>query len=240
MVKDTKTCKTLILCGGKGKRMGKIGESIPKALVELHGRPILYHKLKKSVGQGFADMVIAIGYKGDMIIDACKKMDLEFKIDFSDSGKNVGMLCRIYEAREMFDDRVIVTYGDSIADLQLADLMDFHLKKESLLTIVSAPIQSPFGLVKSNHDHQVVTIEEKPVLNYYIGTFIMEKKALEFIPKEIINWPDGTGLIAFFKTLVGVNKIYTYIYDGPGVTFNTVEELDAAKDEFLKFHTHFR
>lgn len=240
MAKDKNFCKTIILCGGKGQRLGKLGKSIPKALIKLHGKPILYHKLKKSIYQGFDDFIIAVGYKGDMIVEACKKMDLNFKRKYLDLGVDAGMLCRIYGARDFFEDRAIVTYGDSIANLKLQDLLKFHLKKRSLITIVSSPIQSPFGLVTFNRDNQVLTLEEKPVLNYYIGTFIMEKKAMDLIPEKIINWPDGTGLVAFFKALVAVNKLHTYVYKGPDITFNTVEELNAAKGEFLKFYTHFQ
>ncbi len=234
------SCKTIILCGGRGTRLGKLGENIPKTLVGLHEKPILYHKLTQSINQGFADFIIAIGYKGDTVVDACKKMDLKCKVDFSDSGEDTGMLQRICEAKKLFDERVIVTYGDSIANIQLQNLVDFHREKKSLVTIVTAPIQSPFGLVTSGHDSRGLSIEEKPVLYYYIGTFILEKKAMEFIPEEIMNWPDGTGLMAFFKILISVNKLYTYAHEGAEITFNTVEELDAAQKGFLKFYTHFQ
>jgi NDP-sugar pyrophosphorylase family protein len=142
----------------------------------------------------------------------------------------------------LFEDRVIVTYGDSIANIQLQSLIDFHLEKRGLLSIVTAPIQSPFGLVTSDYNKQVQTLDEKPILHYYIGTFVMEKKAIEYIPEQIINWPDGNGLIAFFKILMAINKLYAYPYEGegPDITFNTIEELNAAEEGFLKFYTHFQ
>jgi NDP-sugar pyrophosphorylase family protein len=240
MAELEKHCKTIILCGGKGRRLGTLGESIPKALVELDEHSILYHKLKHSIKHGFDDMIFATGYKGNMIVDACRNMRLNFKSVFSNLGVDAGMLRRIYEVRNMFQDRVIVTYGDSIANLQLLDLVDFHIQSESLLSIVSAPIQSPFGLITSDYNSQVISLKEKPVLHYYIGTFIMERKAIEYIPKQIINWPDGKGLIAFFKILMALNKLHAYSYEGCDITFNTVEELDAAEKGFLKFYTHFK
>lgn len=233
-------CKIIILCGGRGTRLGKLGKSIPKALVKLHERPILYHKLSHGINQGFHDFIIAIGYKGNKIVDACKKMDLNFNVDFSDSGEDAGMLRRLYDARELFEDRVIVTYGDSISNIQLQHLVDFHLEKKGLLSFVTAPIQSPFGLVTSDGNKQVQTFEEKPVLHYYIGTFVMEKKAMEYIPAEIINLPDGKGLVAFFKILRELHKLYAYSYEGQDMTFNTIEELSAAEENFLKFYTHFQ
>jgi len=233
-------CKTIILCGGRGSRLGQIGKNIPKPLVQLREKPILYHKLSQGIGQGFGDFILAIGYKGEMIVDACRKMDLKFNVDFSDSGEDAGMLRRIYDARNLFEDRAIVTYGDSIANIQLKRLLDFHLEKKGLLSVVTAPIQSPFGLVTSNDDKQIQTFEEKPVLHYYIGTFVMEKKALEYIPKEIIDLPDGKGLVAFFKILKERKKLYAYSHTGHDITFNTIEELGAAEEGFLKFYTHFQ
>ena len=239
-MKSERVCKTIMLCGGKGTRMGQLGENIPKSLVKLHEKPILYHKLRHSINQGFRDFIIAIGYKGDMIVDTCKTMGLNFNVDFSDLGEDAGMLRRICDVRELFEDRVIVTYGDSIANIQLQQLMDFHQEKRGLLTIVTAPIQSPFALVTSDENKQALTLEEKPVLHYYIGTFVMEKKALKYIPEQIINWPDGKGLIAFLKILMALNKLYAYPHEGHDITFNTIEELNAAEEGFLKFYTHFQ
>ncbi len=240
MKKKKKHCKTIILCGGKGTRLGKLGKTIPKTLVELNQKPLIHHKIEHSAKQGFNDFIIAIGYKGNMIIDALKKIDIDIVIDYSDSGEEAGMLRRIFDARHLFEKRAVITYGDSISNLKLDKLLAFHIKKKSLLSIVTAPIQSPFGLVTSDHTARALTLEEKPVLRYYIGTFIIEKKAFEFLPKEIINWPDGTGLIAFFKILMGIDSLYTYSHEGTDLTFNTLEELNAAKEGFIKFHTHFQ
>ena len=239
-MKNKELEKIIILCGGRGTRLGKLGKSIPKALVKLHEKPILYHKLSQCINQGFGNFIIAIGYKGDMIVDSCKGMDLNFNVDFSNSGEDSGMLRRIYDAKELFKKRVVVTYGDSISNIQLQHLIDFHIKKQGLLSIVTAPIQSPFGLVTSNQDKQVQTIDEKPILHYYIGTFIMEKKAMEYISDEIVDLPDGKGLIAFFKILEKANKLFAYSHEGHDITFNTIEELGAAEEGFLKFHTHFQ
>jgi len=240
VIKSGSLCKTIILCGGKGTRLGKLGESIPKALVQLYEKPILYHKLRHSINQGFSDFIIAIGYKGNMIVDACKDMDLNFKVDFRDSGENAGMLRRICDVSNFFEGSVIVTYGDSISNIQLQHLIDFHLEKQGLLSIVTAPIQSPFGMVTFDNNKQVQALEEKPVLHYYIGTFVMEKKAIEYIPKQIMDLPDGKGLITFFKILMALNKLYAYPHEGHDITFNTIEELNAAEEGFLKFYTHFQ
>jgi len=240
MQSNSQACKILILCGGKGTRLGKLGRQIPKTLVPLEGRPILYHKLSHGIESGFKDFILAVGYKSQQIVDACNTFDIACNLHYSDSGEEAGMLERIYNASDLFEDRLIVTYGDSLANIDLRELMAFHRQKDSLLTLVTAPIQSPFGLVNSDHKGRVRTLEEKPVLYYYIGTFAVEKQAFEYLSEQIVKWPDGKGLIAFFKVLMAIDKLYTYPHAGTDITFNTVEELNAAEDGFLKFYTHFK
>ena len=63
---------------------------------------------------------------------------------------------------------------------------------------------------------------------------------MDFIPEQIIDWPDGNGLITLFKRLIAVNKLFTYVHEGSEFTFNTVEELHEAKKGFLKIYTHFK
>lgn len=240
MAINQKKCKTIILCGGKGTRLKDLGKQLPKALVQLDGRPILYHKLCQNIQQGFSDIVLAIGYQGDKIVSACEEMGLNINVEFSDSGLEAGMLRRIHDTHSLFKDRVIVTYGDTISNLSLQELIDFHVQKKGLITIVSAPIQSPFGLINMDDEKQVQALEEKPVLYYYIGTFIMEKKALEIIPEEVIGMPDGTGLIEFFQKAISMGELYTFLHESHEITFNTIEELEAAQEGFLKFYTHFQ
>lgn len=240
--RDTKSmpCEKLILCGGKGTRLGDLGARIPKALAPLRGKPILLHKLEQCVAQGMHDIILAIGYRGDQITAACDQSSVDGRFVYSDSGEDASMLRRIYDARRHFGEQVIVSYGDSLANLDYGDLLAFHRTQESLLTLVTAPIQSPFGLVSSDEQGQVTGLEEKPVLQYYIGTFVVERQAFDYLPRDLIDWEDGTGLIAFFKILMAVGQLHNYRHDGLDITFNTVEELDAANDGFLKFHTHFK
>lgn len=232
--------KKLILCGGKGSRLGELGVQIPKALAPLRGKPILFHKLEQCAAQGLNEVILAIGYRGDQIKEACDQLEMDCRVSFSDSGVEASMLRRIYDARKHFEEQVIVSYGDSLDDLDYNDLLTAHREHNSLLTLVTAPIQSPFGLVSSNEKGQVTGLEEKPVLQYYIGTFVLERQAFDYLPQDLINWEDGNGLISFFKILMALGRLYNYGHNGMDITFNTVEELDAANDGFLKFHTHFK
>ncbi len=240
MNKIDSACKVLILAGGKGTRLGELGKVVPKALVELNGKPILHHKFEHYIKDGFDQFIVATGYKGEVIKEYCENIDINCQIEFSEAGEEASMLQRISEASELFGERVIVTYGDSISNLDLSKLLKFHNDKKAFISFVVSPIQSPFGLVTFDMDSKVESIEEKPILHYYVGTFIMEKVALDYIPDDLNKWKDGTGLIAFFKIMAAINKLHAYVHKGADVTFNTIEELNAAEVDYLKFHTHFK
>jgi len=233
-------CKTLILCGGKGTRLKELGEQLPKALVPLRGRSVLYHKLNDAICQGYDDFILAVGYKADMIVEACRAMPFDCRYQISDAGVEAGMLQRIAAAREACGERVIVTYGDTLCNLSLDALLDYHTEHQALITIVSAPIQSPFGLITKDPSDRVTSLTEKPILYYYIGTFVMETEVLDGLPPDLIAAPDGRGLIAMLDRIIACDRLYTFVHQGDEITFNTPEELDAAQDGFLKFYTHFR
>jgi NDP-sugar pyrophosphorylase family protein len=83
-------------------------------------------------------------------------------------------------------------------------------------------------------------LTEKPVLDYYVGTFVMEKQTLDIISEEMVDLSDGTGLIDLFQKAISLGELYTFPHEGHEITFNTVEELSEAKEGFLKFYTHFQ
>ncbi len=233
-------CRTLILCGGKGTRLKDLGERLPKALVPLRGQSVLYHKLSDALRQGYDDFILAVGYKADMIVEACRAMPFDFRYRISDAGVEAGMLERIAAAKAALDERVIVTYGDTLSNLSLDALLAYHMEKHALITIVSSPIRSPFGLITKDGSCRVTSLTEKPILYYYIGTFVMETEVLDALPHDMIAAPDGRGLIAMLDHIIALDRLYTFVHEGDEITFNTIEELDAAQDGLLKFYTHFQ
>ena len=105
------------------------------------------------------------------------------------------------------------------------------------MTITVANIRSPFGLVKSDNKNKVVSFEEKPTLQYYIGHMIMETDILCSLNKKIVSMPDGEGLVKLFHHLIRCGKLNTYRHKGLNITFNTPHEYKKAEEEFVKFFT---
>ena len=228
--------KILIMCGGRGKRLGSMSDSIPKPLMNIDKRIILEYKIEQYRSQGFNDFIFCVGYKGELIQTLVKQIN-GIQAEFSDAGESAGILARLYCAKQLFDDQVLMTYGDTFTDLQLRALFSVHQKSNNEATIVVAPIKNPFGLVEFNDDNQVIFFKEKPILNYYIGYAVINKSALELIPEIVINMPDGEGLVTFFKILMGMDLLGCYFHSGLQTTFNTQEEFEKVEQEIIKFFT---
>jgi len=229
--------KILIMCGGRGSRLGKLTERIPKPLLRLNDRNILEIKIERYLQQGFNHFIACIGYKGEMIKEALEEFSSRFHVEFSDAGEDAGILERLYRAKDCFDDQVMMTYGDTFADIELAQFIEVHKKSDNEATIVVAPAQSPFGLVEFDGNNKVTFFDEKPVLKYYIGYAIIKKSAFDLVPPKIINMPDGEGLVVFYRILLAMRKLGVFYHPGLQITFNTRKELKEAEEKLVRFYT---
>jgi glucose-1-phosphate cytidylyltransferase len=177
--------QVVILCGGRGTRLKPMTDDIPKALVKLNGRPILDYILEFYHQKGFRKVVLCVGYKGDLIREYFKDHQHGLKIEFSDAGESASMLERIYAVKNIVQDQFFVAYGDTLIDLDMEGLQSDHREKKADVTIVTAKIQNPFGLVSYDSKQGLVqSFVEKPILNYYIGCFVMKKALLRSNPEK--------------------------------------------------------
>jgi len=224
------------MCGGRGKRLGSMSDRIPKPLMTINKQTILEYKIEQYKRQGFNDFIFCIGYKGELIQSLVKKID-GIQPEFSAAGESAGILARLFFAKPLFDDQVLMTYGDTFTDLNLNALSSVHQKSNNEATIVVASIKNPFGLVEFNADQKVTFFKEKPMLNYFIGYVVINKSALELIPGKVINMPDGEGIVTFFKILMGMDLLGCYFHSGLQTTFNTPGELEIAEQDIINFFT---
>lgn len=184
--------KTAILCGGRGTRLGKHGESIPKGLIEIGGYPILWHILKLYKYQGLNDFILCLGYLGEEIKKHFQQENLanEFNITFVDTGLETntgGRIKRIENYIEKGED-FCVTYGDGLADVDLKSLIEFHRTNDSIGTLTAIHPQSPFGLIKLNEENSVIEFQEKPKLNEWIngGFFVFKTEIFDYLEENSI------------------------------------------------------
>lgn len=229
--------KIAIMCGGRGRRMGSLTEDVPKPLVEFRGETILDLKVQDYLRRGCVDLIFCVGYKGDMIREAVARYEGDARLSFSDAGEQAGILQRLWHARDLWGERVLMTYGDTFTDLDLAAFSAFHDESGARATIVSAPIESPFGLVEFDHLRRVKMFREKPVLNYYIGQALLDRAALSLVSEDVIGLPDGSGVVTLFKILIAFDQLGVFSHEGLDITFNTQQDLAAMEQKMSRFHT---
>ncbi len=229
--------QVVILCGGRGIRLRPATDEIPKVLVELGGKPILEHILDFYRSKGFSKIILCLGYKAEMIKERYQDFFPEVEISFSDLGEKVSMLERIWALREQLDDKFFVSYGDTLIDLDIEGMINFHSKLNTQVTITAAKIRNPFGLITSDLGGRVTSFLEKPILTYYIGSFLMEHSALGKVSKQMLKEPDGQGLVNFFLSLVDSKQLAVFEHKGPQITFNTESERRLAEENLGQFYT---
>ena len=237
MSADTSDIPLVIMCGGRGSRLRPATDLIPKALVPVNGQPIIDYVVSFFASTGTRDCYLCIGYRGDQIRAHFEKQQLNMNIHFSNSGDEAGILQRIFALRENLADKFIVAYCDTFIDIDVAHLRDFHVNAGVPITMVTAPIQSPFGLVQHDEDGQVILFEEKPVREYFIGCFVMECQLLRELSEDLISQLDGAGVVALFQQLVEEGKIATFRHEGLNITFNTDSERAQAEKKLEAFFT---
>ena len=174
--------KTVILCGGKGTRMGN--DELPKALFSIGGRPVLWHIMKIYAHYGFKDFILCLGYKGHKIKEYFAKVK-DWHIRFVETGLDTNTGGRIMKIESHIkEETFFATYGDGLADININALLKFHKAHKKTATLTAVKPFSPFGIVGiATRSDTVTHFEEKPVLDHWIngGFFVFEKKIFDYI-----------------------------------------------------------
>jgi len=225
----------IILCGGKGKRMGEITKKIPKPLLKVGKKTIIEHKIKYYQSKGVSKFIFCLGYKSLLL-----KNFLSKKIKnaiFDDAGISAGILKRIFFVRRYIKVDTFVSYGDTLAKIDFKDLLREHRKSKCALTIVVAPIQNPFGIVDWDSKHRAKTFEEKPTFNHFVGYSVISPNFFKKISNKIINLNDGKGVVEAIKHLIKKKQVNVYKFNDLQITINSKTELYNAKLEYNKYFT---
>jgi glucose-1-phosphate cytidylyltransferase len=202
--------KTVILCGGRGTRLGEHGAGIPKALIEIGGKPVLWHLLKIYAQHGLNDFILCLGYLGDAIkryfleqqwIDADFTIEMsqageyklqkhetfkeDWRITFAETGLDTNTGGRVKRIEKFLgdDQTFCVTYGDGLADVDLPGLLEFHHQHGKIATLTAVHPRSSFGLLKLDAAGAVIDFEEKPVMEDWIngGFFVFDRQLFDYL-----------------------------------------------------------
>jgi len=219
--------QALILCGGKGERLLPITDSIPKPLVKIDKEPILSYQIKYLEKKGIKDFIIATGYKSKLIEDYLTKSFSNLNIRIVDSGI-VDIMLRLHDCKPYLKDEFLLCYGDTLADIDILKLYQFHKKRNAKATVSTYQIHSQFGIIKTNRSSLVKEFLEKPKLDAWIniGYFIFNKTIID---NKAINFAD------FISQLVRSGYLYSYKHMGLHITVNTVKELKEAQQNIKNY-----
>ncbi len=209
--------KAVILAGGLGSRIAEETESKPKPMVEIGGKPILWHIMKTYSSYGVKDFIICCGYKGYVIKEYFKNYfihmsDVTFSmkdnqmevhnntaeswkvtcVDTGDTTMTGGRLKKIYNYIKN-EDAFCMTYGDGVGNINISDLISFHKKHGKKATLTATRPSARYGALKFGPNDMVSQFEEKPVgegswING--GYFVLHPSVIDLIEEDKTSWED--------------------------------------------------
>lgn len=176
----------IILCGGRGTRLKEKTEIIPKPLVKIGGKPILWHIMKIYQTYGFSKFLLPIGYKGEKIKKYFNNNNREdWQVEIVDTGLDTETGTRLKKMEEFINAPLfMLTYGDGVADVNLDKLLFVHRSQGKLATVTGVRPPARFGELQIEGS-MVVSFQEKPQASRgYIngGFFVMKRDVFRYIP----------------------------------------------------------
>lgn len=204
--------KAVILAGGAGTRISEESSLKPKPMIEIGGKPILWHIMKIYSTHGIRDFVICCGYKGYVIKDyfanyflhvsdvafdvVNNKMQVlengaePWRVTVTDTGLETMTGGRLKRARRYLDDDdFCLTYGDGVADINLTQLIEFHRQQKTLATVTAVSPAGRFGALVTS-GNKVLSFREKPEGSGWIngGFFVLSPRVIDYIEGDQTTW----------------------------------------------------
>jgi glucose-1-phosphate cytidylyltransferase len=244
--------KVVVLCGGLGTRLREETEFRPKPLVDVGGRPILWHILKLYAHHGFRDFVLALGYRGNMIKEYFLNYEAmnndfticlgkqsriqyddhhaeqDFHVTLADTGEDTMTGGRVKRLQKyIHDDRFMVTYGDGVSDVDIRRLMDFHRSHGKLATVTTFRPVSRFGILNIDENQQVLSFIEKPKGDAWAsaGFFVFERKVFDYIDGDDCILEHGP-----LEHLASEGQLMAYHHEGFFYAMDTFREYQLLND----------
>lgn len=177
--------KVVILAGGFGTRLSEYTKTIPKPMVKVGGKPIIFQIMKLYAKYGFNDFYIALGYKGEFIKSFFKKKFYDWNVTLVDTGKKTMTGGRLKKMKNLFEknETFMMTYGDGLSNVNIKKLLTFHKKNKKLVTLTAVRPPARFGVIKLKGNFVNYFKEKSKMDEGWIngGFFVMNTKFLNFI-----------------------------------------------------------
>ena len=246
--------KTVILAGGLGTRLSEETAVKPKPLIEIGGRPLLWHIMKTYSHFGFHDFVVCLGYKGyaikeffanyflhtsDVTFDlANNKMEVHhnysepWKVTLVDTGEDTLTGGRIKRIRNYVNNEdFFLTYGDGVGDVDITKLLEFHKQQKTLATLTAMQPPGRFGALQIVNS-RVTTFQEKPVGDgswVNGGFFVCSPKVFDYIEGDKTIWEREP-----LERLAREGQLSTYLHHGFWQPVDTLRDKNALESLWEK------
>ena len=231
-----KKMKVIILAGGWGSRLGQMVESLPKPMVQIGGKPILWHIMKIYSYYGYNDFVIALGVKANVIKEYFynfetlnndftinlsdssieyhnKHNEANWKVTLIDTGVNTLKGGRIKRVSKYLDDDInFVTYGDGVANVDIKKLLEFHKSHSGIITITGVHSTSRFGEINEKEGAITSFVEKPKTSDSYIngGFMVFDRELLSYLSEdENCDFEFGP-----LEQLAKEGKVFIYKHEG--------------------------
>lgn len=236
--------KTVILAGGLGTRLSEMTSQIPKPMVEIGGKPILWHIMNIYAQFGYEDFVIALGYKGEEIkkyflnyraINSDLSIDLStgeaevknskmtnWQVNLVDTGLHTQTGGRVKALKELIENETfLLTYGDGVADIDIAELVAFHKSHGRLATVTAVHPPARFGGLVLDGNQVVEFSEKNQAQEGWIngGFFVLEPEVLQYIQGEKTMWEKEP-----LENLAADGQLMAYFHGGFWQPMDTLRE----------------
>ena len=238
--------KVVLFCGGLGMRIREAGENVPKPMVTIGYRPILWHVMKYYAHYGHKEFILCLGYRGDVIKDyflnysEClsndfvmseggRRLDLmgsdihDWKVTFVETGKNSNIGQRLKAVQHMIgnDEEFLGNYSDGLSDLPLPKQLEHFRRHQAIASFASVKPTLSYHLVSAERDGKVTALEpiqEKPGIRINGGFFAFRREIFDYIREgeELVCQP--------FERLIEGNRLRAYQHDGFWMSMDTFKD----------------
>ena len=248
--------KVVLFCGGKGMRIRDYSSEIPKPMVPIGYRPVLWHIMKCYAHFGYNDFILCLGFQANVIkeyfLEYNESISNDFvmehgghditllhsdiddwRITFVDTGITANIAQRLVAVKPYLngEETFLANYGDDLTDCPISEIIDLHHKNNAIATFLSIkPFQSFHIVDAKNGDGQVTSLQDTNSADFWIngGYFVLNSKIFDYIRdgEELVDEP--------FQRLMEEKKLFAFKYEGFWGCMDTFKEKQMLEDLFSK------
>jgi len=225
----------VIIAGGKGERLGEIGNGMPKPLVPVAGKPVLERIILWLKKNGVEKIVLGVAYKKDMIKkyfgDGSKWGIKIIYVEHDENGGTEDAFKTDIEKSGIDDENFYAMNGDQITDLHLEGVTNKHINSSAVATMITTNLRTNFGLIQVDDKNRIVNLKEKGEVKGLLintGIYVFNKKIKDYL--EGGNIEENA-----FRKIIKDGKALSFYYDGMWSSFNDQKELRVAEELMKNF-----